>query len=102
MSVTNSAVAQAPNLYSGIAPVFDPYLQAQFDLAGKGNAFYMATDPALLGHLTIGYLAGQRVPMLRSQPSFVSMSLGYIWDMYMEWGMGFEDWRGIIYNDGAV
>ena len=102
LSVTNSAVSQAPNLYSGIIPVFDPYLQSILDANSKGNAFYMATDPALLGHLTIGYLAGQRVPMLRSQPSFVSMSLGYIWDMYMEWGMGFEDWRGIVYNDGAV
>ena len=62
LSVTNSAVSQAPNLYSGIIPVFDPYLQSILDTNSKGNAFYMATDPALLGHLTIGYLAGQRVP----------------------------------------
>jgi hypothetical protein len=54
-----------------------------------------------LGHFTIAYLAGQRVPMLRSQPSFVGQPLGILLDIYMEWGWGVEDYRGLIYNQGS-
>ena len=102
LSVTNSAVAQAPNLYSSMIPVFDPYLQSILDEASVPNAWYMLTDQMQCGHLTQSFLAGQRVPILRGQPSFVGQALGMKWDIYMEWGFGIEDWRGMTYNDGVT
>jgi hypothetical protein len=103
LGTTYSAVTQAPNVFKGkIEPIFDPYLQSLLDTASKGNAWYTATDPAVCGHLTIAYLLGQRVPFLRSMPSSVGDPLGIIWDIFMEWGWSVEDWRSIIYNDGAT
>lgn len=100
IGTANSAVTQAPNPYTGIVPIFDPYLQSLLTAASAANAWYTFTDPTIAPHFVVSYLAGQRVPTLRSMPSQVGQALGISWDVFIEFAIGVADWRHGIYNDG--
>ncbi|MFA5714665.1 MAG: head maturation protease, ClpP-related [Candidatus Paceibacterota bacterium] len=90
------------NPYTGLTPIFDPYLQSLLTAAGYGYGFYLAGDQRIWPTLTIAYLSGARTPTLRSEPSGVGEALGIKWDFYWDWGFGFKDWRGIVFNDGVT
>ena len=90
------------NPYSrGIVPVFDPYLQAKLTAGSKASAWYLAADPLQMGHFVVAFLQGQRTPSLRSEMSAIGSAQGFTSEIYGDWGVGVEDYRGIIYNDGA-
>jgi ATP-dependent protease ClpP protease subunit len=90
------------NVYAGrIIPIFDAYLQSLLTTNSKVNAWYLATDPAQLGHYGIATLAGNSTPTLRGEPSGIGEALGFSWDCFYDYGVYLEDWRGMIYNDGA-
>jgi hypothetical protein len=99
---TAGITAVKPNPYAGnyITPVFDPYLQSLITAGSAGNSWYLAADQMQMGSLVIAYLSGNRTPTLRSEPSGVGDALGIEWDVFYDWGFAFEDYRGIIYNDG--
>lgn len=50
--------------------------------------------------LEIDYLNGQDVPNIRR--SEVPGTLGYVWDIYLDWGFSIMDYRGAIENPGIV
>jgi ATP-dependent protease ClpP protease subunit len=89
------------NPYTGLMPVNDAYLQALLTAGSKANAWYLATDPNVIETFVVYYLAGNRTPTLRNQPSGIGEALGISWDIFMDWGIGVPDWRGMVYNDGA-
>lgn len=69
-------------------------------LAGKDAAlpWFMAGNPATGRSIQVDYLNGQKIPSIRrSQPSG---QLGYVWDIWMDWGVSAVDWRGIAKNPG--
>ena len=69
-------------------------------LAGKDAAlpWFMAGNPATGRSIQVDYLNGQKTPSIRrSQPSG---QLGYVWDIWMDWGVSAVDWRGIAKNPG--
>ena len=48
----------------------------------------------------IDYLNGQDVPNIRR--SEVPGTLGFVWDIYLDWGFSVMDFRGAIKNPGVV
>ncbi|NLP01031.1 MAG: hypothetical protein GX089_00910, partial [Fibrobacter sp.] len=56
----------------------------------------------MLPSLTICYLSGSREPVVRQEPSRIGAAQGITFEIYSDWGYVFEDFRGIIYNDGAT
>lgn len=84
-----------------IVPVYDAYLQALLTAASKANAWYFATDPDVLETFVMAFLQGNRVPTLQGAASGVGDPLGFSWHIFLDWGIGVPDFRGIIYNDGA-
>ena len=48
----------------------------------------------------IDYLNGQDVPKIRR--SEVPGTLGFVWDIYLDWGFSVMDFRGAIKNPGVV
>lgn len=75
----------------------DSELNAQA-AAGDAWAWYLIADPASVGTLQVDYLNGQTVPNIRR--SETPGQLGYLWDIYLDWGVSVLDWRGFVKNVG--
>ena len=71
-------------------------------LAGEGNAvpWFMVGDPSHAKSLQVDYLNGQEAPTIRR--SEVPGQLGYVWDIWLDWGITAVDFRGIARNSGVV
>ncbi len=71
-------------------------------LAGEGNAvpWFMVGDPSYAKSLQVDYLNGQEAPTIRR--SEVPGQLGYVWDIWLDWGITAVDYRGIARNSGVV
>lgn len=76
--------------------VQSPWINA---LAGSGNAkpWFMTTDGK---SLQVDYLNGQETPTFRR--SEVPGQLGFVWDIWLDWGITAVDYRGIYKNPGTV
>lgn len=71
-------------------------------LAGAGNPvpWFMAGDPTYAKSLQVDYLNGQETPTIRR--SEVPGQLGYVWDIWLDWGITAVDFRGIARNNGVA
>ena len=66
---------------------------------GEDLPWFMAGDPATGRSIQVDYLNGMKTPSIRrSQPAG---RLGYVWDIWMDWGVSAVDWRGIAKNPGV-
>jgi len=70
-------------------------------LAGAGQAvpWFMVGDPSHAKSLQVDYLNGQEAPTIRR--SEVPGQLGYVWDIWLDFGITAVDYRGIVRNDGV-
>lgn len=70
-------------------------------LAGAGaKPWFMVTDPASSKSIQVDYLNGQETPTFRrSEPAG---QLGFVWDIWLDWGITAVDYRGIYKNPGVV
>ncbi|MEG0215465.1 MAG: hypothetical protein RR685_04890 [Hungatella sp.] len=50
--------------------------------------------------MEVDYLNGQEVPTIRRMDT--PGQLGYVWDIYLDWGVTVMDWRGCIKNPGIA
>lgn len=71
-------------------------------LAGAGNPvpWFMVGDPSYAKSLQVDYLNGQETPTIRR--SEVPGQLGYVWDIWLDWGITAVDFRGIAKNPGVA
>jgi hypothetical protein len=84
-----------------IRPIFDAYLQSKLTAASLTYAWYLFAGPSVFRNWIVAYLSGYRTPTLRSEPSRVGEALGMAYDIFFDYKFGFEDYRGVILNDGA-
>ena len=69
-------------------------------LAGSGPApWFMVGDKTHAKSIQVDYLNGQDAPTIRR--SEVPGQLGYVWDIWLDWGITVVDWRGIARNNGV-
>ena len=57
-------------------------------------------DPISAKSIQIDYLNGNETPTLRRMET--PGMLGFVWDIYMDWGITVIDWRGIARNNGVA
>lgn len=71
-------------------------------LAGSGNAvpWFVAGDKTYAKSLQVDYLNGQETPTIRR--SEVPGRLGFVWDIWLDWGITAVDFRGIAKNPGTT
>ena len=71
-------------------------------LAGSGNAipWFVAGDKAYAKSLQVDYLNGQETPTIRR--SEAPGRLGFVWDIWLDWGITAVDFRGIAKNPGVT
>lgn len=70
-------------------------------MAGKNAApWFIVGDKTYAKSLQVDYLNGQERPTLRR--SEVPGQLGYVWDIWLDWGITAVDYRGIVKNSGIA
>lgn len=61
--------------------------------------WFMVADPSSAKGIQVDYLNGQKTPTIRRAE--VPGTLGFLWDIYMDWGIAVRDYRGLYKNAGA-
>lgn len=70
-------------------------------LAGTGACpWFMFADAASARGIQVDYLNGQETPTVRRME--VPGTLGFVWDIYLDWGISVRDFRGIAMNPGVA
>lgn len=70
-------------------------------LAGNNACpWFMISDNASARGIQVDYLNGQETPNIRRME--VPGTLGFVWDIYLDWGVNVRDWRGIAKNPGVA
>lgn len=69
-------------------------------LAGSNAVpWFVAGDPTTGRSIQVDYLNGQKTPTIRRME--VAGQLGYVWDIWLDWGITAVDFRGIAKNPGT-
>lgn len=69
-------------------------------LAGNNAApWFVAGDPTTGRSIQVDYLNGQETPTIRRME--VAGKLGFVWDIWLDWGITAVDFRGIAKNPGT-
>ncbi|WP_459482105.1 phage major capsid protein [Clostridium saccharoperbutylacetonicum] len=76
--------------------VEDPTLNV---LCGDGAMpWFIVGDGADTDSIQVDYLNGQEIPTIRRMET--PGQLGFVWDIYLDWGISVMDYRGIVKNPG--
>lgn len=101
IQATTSINPNTRNIWNGIVPVFDPYLQSLLDTASAANTWYAVVGKTTgLSPLKVLYLQGARTPVLRRAESQVLQAKGVYFDGTFDFGVAAQEWRGIVQCDG--
>lgn len=97
--VTGSANNDINPLYNyPIKVVQSPILNA---LAGANACpWFMVADPTSSLGIQVDYLNGQEIPTVRRMET--PGTLGFTWDIWLDWGISVRDFRGLYKNPGTT
>lgn len=71
-------------------------------LAGTNACpWFMASSATSARGIQVDYLNGQELPTVKRYDGTPG-TLGYHWDIYLDWGIAVRDFRGLLKNPGAV
>lgn len=62
--------------------------------------WFVIGDKNDIDSIQIDYLNGQEIPTIRRMET--PGQLGFVWDIYLDWGISVMDYRGIIKNPGTT
>lgn len=85
---------------SSIEVVEDPTINAKAGGMGNVMPWYMFGAQADVDGIEVDYLNGQEIPTIRRMEA--PGQLGFIWDIYLDWGISVMDYRGIVKNPGVT
>ena len=66
----------------------------------KACPWFTFADPQSARGIQVDYLNGQETPTVRRMET--PGTLGFVWDIYLDWGISVRDWRGMAMNPGVV
>lgn len=97
--VTGSANNDINPLYNyPLQIVQSPVLNA---MAGVGNCpWFLFADESSARGIQVDYLNGQETPTVRRMET--PGTLGFTWDIWLDWGISVRDFRGIVRVDGTT
>ena len=80
--------------------VEDPTINALCGGFGNVMPWWLIGDKDDTDFIEVDYLNGQEVPTLRrTEPAG---TLGFVWDVYLDWGINVMDFRGAVKNPGVT
>lgn len=84
--------------YRNLEVVEDPTLNA---LAGKNACpWFLFANSADTGFIQVDYLNGNETPLIRRSEK--AGTLGFVWDIFLDWAISVRDYRGAIRNNGVA
>lgn len=96
IQTTDNTQAVNPLYRYGLQQVEDPEINR---LAGAGAApWFLMGNTEDTAFIEVDYLNGQEVPNIRRSETVGQ--LGFVWDIYLDWGIQVMDWRGAVKNPG--
>lgn len=70
-------------------------------LAGSNACpWFLVADPSTAKGIQVDYLNGNKTPITRRAE--VPGTLGFVWDIYLDWGISVLDYRGLYKNAGTA
>lgn len=76
----------------------DPTINAKCGGLGSVMPWFLFGDPGDCDGIEVDYLNGQEIPTIRR--SEAPGQLGFIWDIFLDWGISVMDYRGMVKNPG--
>lgn len=96
IQTTDNTQAVNPLYRYGLRQVEDPEINR---LAGTGAApWFLLGNTEDTAFIEVDYLNGQEVPNIRRSETVGQ--LGFVWDIYLDWGIQVMDYRGAVKNPG--
>ncbi len=96
IQATDNTQAVNPLYRYGLQQVEDPEINR---LAGAGAApWFMMGATEDTAFIEVDYLNGEEVPKIRRMET--AGQLGFVWDIYLDWGIQVMDYRGAVKNPG--
>lgn len=96
-SGNTQAVNPLFNLKNQVQVLEEPTLNAMCD--GNVLPWFCVANGADCNSIQVDYLNGDEIPKIRRSEQ--SGTLGFIWDIYLDWGITVMDYRGIVKNPGT-
>lgn len=97
IQTTDNTQAVNPLYRYGLEQVEDPEINR---LAGTGAApWFMLGATEDTAFIEVDYLNGEEVPKIRRMET--AGQLGFVWDIYLDWGIQVMDYRGAVKNPGV-
>lgn len=70
-------------------------------MAGENACpWFMQADPSSARGIQVDYLNGQETPTVRRMET--PGQLGFVWDIWLDWGISVRDFRGFVKNPGVA
>lgn len=92
------AVNPLYNQYRNLEIIEDPTINALAGGFGNVMPWFMTANSADCAFIEVDYLNGQEIPTIRRMET--PGQLGFVWDIYLDWGINVMDYRGCIKNPG--
>lgn len=103
-TINTSGNTQAVNpLYryaNQIQIIEDPTINVLCGGFGNTMPWYLLGNKDDTDFIEVDYLNGQEIPNIRRMET--PGTLGFVWDIYLDWGISVMDWRGAIKNPGVA
>lgn len=97
VQTTDNTQAVNPLYRYGLQQVEDPEINR---LAGAGAApWFLLGATEDTAFIEVDYLNGDEVPKIRRMET--AGQLGFVWDIYLDWGIQVMDYRGAVKNPGV-
>lgn len=78
----------------------DPTINVLCGGFGKAMPWFLLGAKDDTDFIEVDYLNGQEIPTIRRMET--PGTLGFVWDIYLDWGISVMDYRGAIKNPGVV
>lgn len=83
-----------------IVPIEDPTINALAGGFGNVMPWWLTGVREDTDFIEVDYLNGQEIPTIRRMET--PGQLGFVWDIYLDWGINVMDYRGAIKNPGVT
>lgn len=77
----------------------DPTINALCGGMGKVMPWFLFGSASDVDGIEVDYLNGQEIPTIRRSETIGQ--LGFVWDIYLDWGISVMDYRGMVKNPGV-
>lgn len=78
----------------------DPTINVKCGGLGNVMPWFLFGDKDDVDGIEVDYLNGHEIPNIRRMEA--AGQLGFVWDIYLDWGIAVMDYRGIVKNPGKT